>query len=259
MIKRKYIKKLYIEEAYRDKCGGKLVPDTYILMSNPPQYPYICSKCDEKYIFKENEKPDTLRYEFEEEKEEEKLTKKYKVLALIGEAGTGKDTILKRLVKRFDLSFYEIVSYTTRPKRSNETAGEDYYFLTDNEFSNLVEQGKMLEHTEFNGWHYGTGFGSLNKEKINIGVFNPEGIRKLKENPDIDLKVWRITCPEAERLKRQLEREENPNIEEIFRRYKTDKEDFDNLDFDYISIENAKSSDLETIIEIFKLYLDDLD
>ena len=59
MIKRKYIKKLYIEEAYCDKCGSKLVPDTYILMSNPPQYPYICSKCDERYIFKENEKPDS--------------------------------------------------------------------------------------------------------------------------------------------------------------------------------------------------------
>ena len=257
MIKKKYVKRMYIEEAYCDKCGGKLALTGNVICTYPELYEYKCEKCSN--IQKLKERCGQLKYEFEEEKEEEKPIKKYKVLALIGEAGTGKDTILKKLVKRFDLSFHEIISYTTRPRRSNETTGEDYYFLTESDFFGLVKQGKMLEHTEFNGWHYGTGLGSLNKEKINIGVFNPEGIRKLKENPDIDLKVWRITCPDAVRLKRQLEREENPNIEEIFRRYKTDKEDFDNLDFDYISIENAKSSDLETIIEIFKLYLDDLD
>ena len=257
MIKKRYVKRMYIEEIYCDKCGGKLTPTGNVTYTYPQLHEYKCEKCND--IQKLKERCGQLKYEFEDEEENEKPTKKYKVLALIGEAGTGKDTILKRLVKRFDLSFHEIISFTTRPKRSNETTGEDYYFLTDSDFFGLVKQGKMLEHTEFNGWHYGTGFGSLNKEKINIGVFNPEGIRKLKENPDIDLKVWRITCPEAERLKRQLEREENPDIEEIFRRYKTDKEDFDNLDFDYIPIENAKSSDLETIIEIFKLYLDDLD
>ena len=44
MIKRKYIKRMYIEEAYCDKCGTELVPCDYILMSSPPQFQYKCPR-----------------------------------------------------------------------------------------------------------------------------------------------------------------------------------------------------------------------
>lgn len=84
----------------------------------------------------------------------------------------------------------------------------------------------MLEYTEFNGWHYGTMKYGLSAEKVNVGVFNPAGIYSLIENQDIDLYIFRIYADDKERLLRQLNREEHPNVSEIVRRYQADEKDF---------------------------------
>ena len=102
----------------------------------------------------------------------------------------------------------------------------------------------MLEATNFNDWFYGTSYDSLRSEIPNIGVFNPDGIRALQGRNDIDLTVFRITCLDKIRLLRQLNREDNPNVDEIVRRYKTDKEDFFDLEFSYIEVENNDEEDL---------------
>ena len=83
-------------------------------------------------------------------------------------------------------------------------------------------------------------------ELPNIGVFNPEGIQSLKQEKDIDLYVYRIKCSDKERLLRQLNREIKPNVDEIIRRYKTDKKDFSVFDAegDYQIIDNETKTDL---------------
>ena len=53
-------------------------------------------------------------------------------------------------------NFSKIVSYTTRPKRENEREGIDYHYITNDEFSEKILNGDMLEATYFNHWHYGT-------------------------------------------------------------------------------------------------------
>jgi guanylate kinase len=103
----------------------------------------------------------------------------------------------------------------------------------------------MLEATSFNDWFYGTSYDSLRSDCPNIGVFNPDGIRAMSEMPDIDVTVFKITCTDKIRLLRQLNREENPNVDEIVRRYKTDKEDFFDLEFKYIEVENNDTEDLD--------------
>ena len=169
----------------------------------------------------------------------------FKIVALIGEAGSGKDTIMQRILARYPLAFNEIISCTTRPMREGEVEGVNYFYLTPEEFAGKVLNGEMLEATSFNDWFYGTSYDSLRSDCPNIGVFNPDGIRAMSGMPDIDLSIFKITCSDKVRLLRQLNREENPNVDEIIRRYKTDKEDFYDLEFNYTEVENNDEEDLD--------------
>ena len=177
---------------------------------------------------------------------------KYKIVAIIGKAGSGKDSLLKNLIKN-NKEWNEIISCTTRPPRDNEENGNQYYFLSNEEFAKKILNNEMLEAAVFNDWCYGTAYDALDINKINIGVFNPTGIETLLTLKDIDLQVFYLRCSDKERLIRQLNREDNPDIKEIFRRYKTDEEDFFDLEFDYIELINEKVSDLceceRTIVE----------
>lgn len=172
---------------------------------------------------------------------------RYKILALIGEAGSGKDTLMQSILAK-DSSLHEIVSCTTRPPREGEINGKNYYFLTDEEFALKVLNFEMFEATSFRDWFYGTSVDSLDKNKVNIGVFNPDGIYALLESPNVDLIVIRVCANDKIRLMRQLNRENNPDINEIIRRYTTDKEDFYNLDFEHYIVNNETLEDLQDIM-----------
>ena len=102
---------------------------------------------------------------------------KYKILAIMGKAGSGKDTFCKSLL---NLSIFNnavpIISCTTRPIREYEQDGVDYHYLTIKEFQDKILNEDMIEASVFNNWCYGTAFSNLDKNKLNIGVFNPEGV-----------------------------------------------------------------------------------
>ena len=97
---------------------------------------------------------------------------------------------------------HEIISCTTRPIREGEAEGINYYYLTPEQFTHKVLNNEMLEATCFNNWFYGTSYDSLRLNKLNIGVFNPDGIRALLDNPNVKLKVIRVICPDKIRLLR---------------------------------------------------------
>ena len=146
--------------------------------------------------------------------------KKIKIIAYVGKSGAGKDYCMKRTAEYHN--YHIIVSSTTRPKREYEREGVDYHFLSYEEFA----AARFVESTTFNNWHYGTRYDDLDPDRTNIGVFNPAGIKALAANPNIDLTIVYIKASDKTRLLRQLNREENPNVSEIIRRYSTDEADF---------------------------------
>lgn len=163
---------------------------------------------------------------------------KYKLIALFGQAGAGKDTIQKYMVSSRLGILNEIVSCTTRPPREYEKDGVDYHFLTNEQFAEKVMNLSMLEATSFNGWHYGTPIESLNPDYINIGVFNITGIDCLLQDSRLEVYPILVYASDKQRLLRQLNREENPNCAEIVRRFKTDAEDFLDIPFEYMVLDN---------------------
>lgn len=160
----------------------------------------------------------------------------YNIIAIMGKAGSGKDTLLKALLQ--ELTFTNIarpiISCTTRPIREGEVDGVDYHYLTREQFTDQVLNGDMLEATVFNNWCYGTSLTNLSQNHLNIGVFNPEGVEILRDNKNINLFVIYIQADDKTRLLRQLNREGNPDCHEIVRRFGTDEEDFNDEVIDYI-------------------------
>ena len=176
----------------------------------------------------------------------------YKIIALCGEAGAGKDTALQAILKQ-NSEFNEIISHTSRPPREGEEEGINYFYHTDEEFEELINSNQMLEYTVFREWYYGTSSSTLDEEKWNIGVFNPAGIKTLSELPNVKLLIVKIQASDGTRLIRQLTRESNPDVQEIVRRYKTDKEDFENFECD-ILIPNENGS-IEDNVKLFPVLM----
>lgn len=158
---------------------------------------------------------------------------KIKIIALFGKSGSGKDTILNKIMTHYGRCCHKIVSCTTRPKRDCEKDQEDYYFISEAQFADLLLKNLLLEGTFFNGWFYGTQFSALNKDKINVGVFNISGIYSLLDNDNLDVIPVLITASDKTRLIRCLNREQDPNCKEIVRRFQQDEKDFDDIDFHY--------------------------
>ena len=160
----------------------------------------------------------------------------YKVIALAGKAGSGKDTILHEVIAAAPDRFHEIISYTSRPPREGEVDGMNYYFKKFNEENHRkFVMGDFLEYAFFNDWFYGTPKSSLVEDKVNIGVFNPAGLRSLSTSPQVSLAIVYVKADDKIRLLRQLDRENNPDVKEIIRRFSADEDDFRNFDNEFES------------------------
>ena len=100
-----------------------------------------------------------------------------------GAIGAGKSTLCEELVKQ-DRQLVLSVSSTTRLPRPGEIEGEDYYFVSKDEFETLIRDKQVVEYTFFNDNYYGTARQTLDRA-IAIGKdvlldIEIEGIQNLK-------------------------------------------------------------------------------
>ena len=77
------------------------------------------------------------------------------LLVISGFAGSGKGTIVKELLRKYD-NFALSVSATTRSPRPGEEHGREYFFVSRNEFEEMIGKDELLEHAEYVGNYYGT-------------------------------------------------------------------------------------------------------
>jgi guanylate kinase len=80
------------------------------------------------------------------------------VLVISGPSGSGKTTIVSRLIAECSVRLRKSVSATTRPARTGEINGQDYHFLTPEQFEQRRREGQFLECAEVHksGYWYGT-------------------------------------------------------------------------------------------------------
>lgn len=106
------------------------------------------------------------------------------MLILLGKTASGKDSIVKKLIS--DYGYNKIVTYTTRPMRPGEVDGENYHFISEEEFLNKIDKEEFLEykvyHT-FNGdWFYGSAKDDfINANKRTVIILTPNGYKDFLE------------------------------------------------------------------------------
>ncbi|KAF4610624.1 hypothetical protein D9613_006813 [Agrocybe pediades] len=106
-------------------------------------------------------------------------------LVLSGPSGVGKSTLLQRLFAEFPDKFGFSVSHTTRSPRPGEVDGKQYHFVTQQTFKELIRQGAFIEHAEFSGNFYGTGFETVRQVQQQgrrcILDIEAQGVRQIKQ------------------------------------------------------------------------------
>ena len=104
------------------------------------------------------------------------------IIILSSPSGAGKTTLVKEISKRNN--FQISISHTTRKPRSNETEGKDYYFVSESEFKNLIDENKFLEYAKVFQNYYGSSkdvvFKKLNNAENVIFDIDWQGTEQIK-------------------------------------------------------------------------------
>lgn len=159
-----------------------------------------------------------------------------KIICLMGKSSSGKDTIFRKLLEEGTLGLKTIVPYTTRPIRTGETHGIDYYYTDEAGYQHLVEADRIIEErsylTMYGLWRYFTVADDTLELETNsycmIGTLEAYVNIKKYFGPEKVLPVY-IEIDDGVRLQRALNRERSqkePKYEEMCRRFLADCQDF---------------------------------
>lgn len=154
------------------------------------------------------------------------------IYAFVGKTCSGKSTAFHHLL---NLGYATTESYTTRPKRPDETDGEEYQFITKEEFNELQHMSLIVAPRVYNDWYYGMNLLSINPNMNQIVIVDPKGYRDLKNDIGEENVVGiYFDAPKDVRFYRGANRKDS--LEELNRRMAADEEDFKGieLEVDYV-------------------------
>ena len=143
------------------------------------------------------------------------------LICVSGFAGSGKGTIMKKLMAKYNDKYALSVSATTRKPRPGEEEGREYFFKTKEEFVQLIENGQMLEYANYVGNYYGTPYAYV-EEKMKQGYdvileIEPQGALSVKERYPDTLLLF-IMPPDMVTLKNRLTGRGTEDEETILKR-----------------------------------------
>lgn len=150
-----------------------------------------------------------------------------KLIVLTGPSGVGKGTLMRALLQRHPELQYS-VSVTTRSPRPGEIHGKHYYFISRNEFEQLVAAGKLLEWAEYAGNYYGTPRESVINQicsgKSIVLEIELKGARQIRASYPSALSIF-ILPPSLEELEKRIRSRAQDSEEAITRRMHRAKEE----------------------------------
>lgn len=160
------------------------------------------------------------------------------LIVISGPSGVGKGTVLKEVVKDPELNIGYSISMTTREKRPGEENGVNYYFVTRDEFHKAVENGELLEWTEFVGNCYGTPVKEVerlrNEGKNVLLEIEQDGCSQVRKKVPDTLSIF-IIPPSMEELEKRIRSRKTEPEEIVQQRLAKAAKEMNNLkDYKYV-------------------------
>ena len=186
--------------------------------------------------------------------DELKLRRRGVCFVLSSPSGAGKTTISRKLLEQDD-HLVMSVSCTTRAPRPGEVEGEDYFFVSKENFREMMEQDEFLEYAEVFGHFYGTPR-SFVEEKLNHGrdvIFDIDwqGTQQLASKMPGDLVSVFILPPSMEELERRLRNRAQDEEEVVRKRMKKASREISHWDeYDYVIINNSLDNSIAGVTKV---------
>ena len=162
------------------------------------------------------------------------------LLIISSPSGAGKTTLTRRLLQEFS-DFRFSVSHTTRQARADEVDGQDYHFVDESAFHDIVDENGFAEWAEVHGNLYGTSVTEIDLARAagKIGVLfdmDYQGARQIKEKFPHAIGVF-ILPPSMEELRRRLDGRGSDDAESRQRRFDNAREEIGHYPFfDYMVV-----------------------
>ena len=176
-----------------------------------------------------------------------------KLLVISGLSAAGKGTISRMLIDKYD-EYVLSISATTREKRGNEVDGVDYFFISKDKFTKMIEENEFLEYAEYVGNYYGTPKKYV-EDKLDKGInvileIEMQGALQVKKIYDKAVLIFVI--PKSAKVQRErLVSRNRDTAEQIEKRVKQTLVDAEYAKhYDYVIINDKIEDSIKDIEDI---------
>lgn len=183
------------------------------------------------------------------------MKKKGILVVVSGFSGSGKGTVMKELLRRYD-NYALSVSATTRKPREDEVDGREYFFKTKEEFEQMIAEDALLEHACYVENYYGTPKAYV-EEQLALGKdvileIEIQGALQIKKRyPDTVLLF--LAPPDARTLKARLVGRGTESMEVIESRLSRAVEEAEGIEsYDYFVINDDLDACVEEVHELIQ-------
>lgn len=182
------------------------------------------------------------------------MNSKGRLVVVSGFSGAGKGTIMKSLMEKYSDRYALSISATTRFPREGETDGKEYFFVSREEFEDMIEHDQLVEYARYVDNYYGTPKKFVD-EKLSLGYnvileIEIQGALKIKKKfPDTMLLF--VSAPSAEELKNRLVGRGTESLELCQKRLSRAYEESQDIeDYEYLVVNDNLDECVELVNDI---------